>query len=424
MATVGMHRFTAPKVKALNEPGLYHDGAGLYLQVTAAREGDSPPNKSWLLKFTSPIGKRREMGLGPLDVVSLADARDAADRARKLLQAGVDPIEDRKRAKATARLEAAKAITFREAADTFLKSQTPSWKNPKHATLWANSMARYAYPTLGALAPADIDVGLVLKVLEPIWTKKPETAARIRQRVEAVLDWCAVRGYRSADNPARWSGHLKKGLPARPKGKAVKHHPALPFAEIGGFLGELRALEGLGARALELTILTAARTTETLGARWREFELDAAVWTIPAERMKADRPHRIPLSRQAVRLLRELEQLKSKPWVFPGLGTSKPLSGMSMLKTLERMKRDDITVHGFRSTFRDWAGETTSFPSEVAEAALAHAKGDKTEAAYRRGDALQKRRALMQAWADYCDRPKAKVVSIEEGKRERKGGRV
>jgi integrase len=411
--TRAVQRLTAPEVRNAKKPGLLHDGGGLYVQITATAEKPDEPRsvtKAWLLRYTAASGKRREMGLGAFPGVSLSDARLAAERARKLLQAGVDPIEARKRERAAAAVEAAQAMTFRQASEAYMKGQAGRWKSEKHAKLWASSLEAYAHPLIGSLPVADIDVRLVLKVLEPIWTEKTETASRVRQRIEAVLDWAAVRGNRQGDNPARWRGHLQKVLPSRTELRPVKHHAALPYAHVGAFMRDLRKVESQGALALELCILTATRTTETLAACWSEFDLDAKLWTIPAARMKGTaetrRDHRVPLSGQAVAVLTKLRTGADRraKYVFPGLGTKRPMSGMAMLMTLRRMKRKGLTVHGFRSTFRDWCADCTNFPREIAEQALAHSLGDKTEAAYRRGDALLKRAKLMQAWADFCDR--------------------
>jgi integrase len=428
-----LYRLTATEVRNAKVPGFVHDGGGLFLQVAARSPKTDPAgvSKSWVFRFTSPTvltnsGKRmrREMGLGSADRVTLGDARRLADAARKVLSEGDDPIERRK-AVQLARIDAAeaarRAITFRQASERYLDAQRRAWRTEKQAKLWAASMAAYAYPVLGEVPVSAVDVGRVLEVLEPIWFEKPETAARIRQRVEAVLDWAAVRGHRAAENPARWRGHLEKTLPAR--AKPVRHHPALPYEQMAAFMKALRAIQGSGALALELCILTASRSTETLNARWREFDLEAALWTIPADRMKAKRAHRVPLSAQAVALLARLKQAAhpGADLLFPGQGTGRALSGMSMLAVLRRMERTDITVHGFRSTFRDWAGEVTNFPREVAEAALAHVLPDKTEAAYRRGDALEKRRLMMQSWADFCEREGA-VVSLHEHASRARGG--
>lgn len=428
MAKSGIHRLTVPQVRNAKKAGRLHDGGGLYLQVTVRRdaEGGEHARKSWVLIYTGPDGVRREMGLGGVERVELKGAREAADKARKLLGAGVDPLEQRKADKAEEALKRARSLTFKEAATRYIEAQKPGWKNPKHAKLWTTTLETYANPTLGALAVASISVEDVLRTLEPVWSTKPETASKVRGRIEAVLDWCSVRGYRERDtrNPAAWRGNLQKALPARSKVRAVRHHPALPYADMGAFMPELRALDGLGALALELTILTAVRTNEALGAQWSEFDLEGALWEIPAARMKGRRslPHRVPLSRQAVALLWKLHAIgNGKGWVFPGLGTKRPLSGMSMLKTLERMGRDAITVHGFRSSFKDWAADTTSHPREIVEAALAHVAGDAVEVAYRRGDALEKRKRLMQSWADYCDRPPVSGSVVDLKRKQRAG---
>jgi integrase len=293
-------------------------------------------------------------------------------------------------------------MTFKQCAEAYVAAHRAGWRNDKHAAQWSATLETYAYPTLGGLPVASVDVGLVLKVLEPIWSTKSETASRLRGRIEAVLDWAKVRGFREGENPARWKGNIDHLLPARAEVKAVEHHAALPYAEIGAFMAQLRNQPGMGAFALRFAILTAARTGEVLGTRWDEIDLKNAVWTIPAGRMKAGREHRVPLSSPAVTLLEELAKAKAGEFVFFGQRTVKPLSNMALLMTLRRMKCDDLTAHGFRSTFRDWAAEQTSASREVAEAALAHTLADKVEAAYRRSDLFDKRRALMADWAAYC----------------------
>jgi integrase len=420
----GIHRLSAPQVRSFSAPGMIHDGGGLYLQLAARPARDGAPagaTKSWLLRFTSPAGKRREMGLGSVDDVSLKDARDAAAAAYKQLKAGIDPIDKRRLERAAEALEAQHARTFKQAALEYLETKRKDWGD-KHAKLWLASSEAYVFPHIGALPIAALDtsrqgVAFIKQVLKPIWHAKPETGRKVRQRLEAVLEFGAASGYRgNADNPARLA-RVEHILGESPR--QVRHHPALPFEKVGAFMAELRGLDGLGALALQHCILTTTRTHETLGCRKTEFDLDGALWVIPKERMKGRRDkrkeHRVPLSRQTVKLLRKVFAAYPKsPFVFPGLGTDTHLSGMAMLKVLERMGRDDITVHGFRSTFRDWAADATDFPREVAEAALAHALGDKTEAAYRRGDALAKRQKLMQEWADYCDRPPSnqRVVTL------------
>jgi integrase len=412
----GKHRLTVPQVRNAKTPGRLHDGGGLYLAVTERERPDGSKllRRSWVLLYTSPAGRRREMGLGSVgggDAVSLKAARDAAEKARKLLEAGIDPIDHKRAERAAAKLEAANARTFRQAAEEYLAAKRPVWTSPKHAKLWLATLEAYVFPHVGSLPVSALDtsqqgVAYVKRILSPLWHAKPETARRVRQRLEAILEFASAHGWRGAvDNPARLGRveYMMGGKAAR----AVKHHPALPYAELPAFMADLRKLEGGGAKALELTILTATRTAETLGARWVEFDLDAkdgAVWIIPAARMKMNRDHRIPLSRQAVALLRDLRKAHPKArFVFPGLGTASHLSGMAMLKVLQRMDRDAITVHGFRSCFRSWVADCTTYPRDVAEAALAHRLGDKTEVAYMRSDLLERRREVMQRWADFAD---------------------
>jgi integrase len=302
-------------------------------------------------------------------------------------------------------LEAASAVTFRECAEAILEAKRHEWKNAKHASQWQNTLKTYAYPVLGDLPVQHIETSHVLKALQPIWTKKPETASRVRQRIENILSWATARDYRSGENPARWRGHLDKLLASPAKIKTIRHHPALPWSEVSQFMGELSQREGNAARALEFTILVAARTGEVIGAKWDEVDLSGGVWTIPAERTKARREHRVPLSKAAKSLLRDLPQVEGQAYVFKGHRYDKPLSNMAMATVLKRMGRDDLTVHGFRSTFRDWCAEATNYPRELAEAALAHVLKDKTEAAYQRGDMFARRARLMQAWSDYCAKP-------------------
>jgi integrase len=403
------NRLTAVKVATIMRPGRYGDGGGLVLQISKWR------TKAWLFRYER-AGRERQMGLGPVSTLSLAEAREKARQARKLLLDGIDPIEARKAARTTGRLEAARGMTFKECAERHISAHEASWRNEKHREQWKSTLARYAYPIIGDLSVAAIDTTLVVKVIEPIWMTKPETAARIRGRVENVLDWATVRGFRAGDNPARWRGHLDKLLPARGRVKPVKHHAALPYAEIPNFMAELRDRDSISARALELTILTAARTGEVTGARWPEFDFAARTWTVPGERMKARREHRIPLSDRALEILAALPRERGNQFIFIGASAGKPLSNMAMLELLRGM-RPGYVPHGFRSTFRDWAAETTNFQNHVVEAALAHVVSDKVEAAYRRGDLFEKRRKLMEAWAAYCARPRmaAAVVTLSRG---------
>jgi integrase len=309
-------------------------------------------------------------------------------------------------------------------AEEFISRNETGWRNAKHRQQWRNTLATYVYPALGELPVAAIDVGLVVQVLDPIWSKKPETASRVRGRIEAVLDAATVRGFRQGPNPAQWKGNLAHILPARARVRKVAHHAALPFDEMPPFLADLRGRSGMAARALEFAIFTAARTDEVLDAPWNEINLDAKVWTIPAERMKGGREHRVPLSTTALAVLEQVRPLAMKrdsqpdasAPVFPGLRRALPMSNMTMLMLLRRMKRSDLTVHGFRSTFSDWAAERTAYPREVVEMALAHVVENKVEAAYRRGDLFEKRRKLMEDWATFCEAaPRGEVVSLRVG---------
>jgi integrase len=399
-----VHRLAVKTVERTKRPGYYCDGGGLYLQVSPTA------TKSWIFRYARH-GRSHEMGLGPAREVSLAEARVRAADARRQLVDGVDPLAARKGHRAQERLEKAGTASFAECAKKFIAAHRAGWQNGKHAEQWQNTLDTYAGPVIGDLAVKDIDTAHMLRVLEPIWAKKPETASRLRGRIERILDYARVRGYRSGENPARWRGHLDKLLPPALNRKNRKHHAALPYDEIGAFMEKLRAQEGTAARALELTILTGTRTQEVIGAKPEEIDLKKALWTIPAERMKAGKEHRVPLSPQAI------EVIKARPagtYLFCGLKEGAPISNMAMLELLRRMGRDDLTVHGFRSTFRDWAAECTTYPREVCEMALAHAISDKAEAAYRRGDLFEKRRQLMLDWAKYCDRPTgdAQVVPL------------
>ncbi len=340
------------------------------------------------------------MGLGPVTTLTLAEAREKARDCRKLLLDGIDPIDHRKGQRTQATLDAARAMTFQECAEAYIEAHRPSWKNPKHAAQWPSTLNAYAYPVFGNLPIADIDTALVMKAVEPIWSTKPETAGRVRGRIEAVLDWATARQYRQGENPARWRGHLDKLLPARGKVRRVKHFAALPYKELPAFMERLRDNDSISSRALEFTILTAARTGETIGALWSEFNLDDKVWILPPDRMKAGKEHRIPLSERALEILEALP--REGEYVFPGGRAKAPLSNMAMLNALRRLDDRKLTVHGFRSTFRDWCAEQTAYAHEVAEMALAHTVGDKVEAAYRRGDLFEKRRRLMADWAKYC----------------------
>jgi len=391
-------KLSARTVATTNEPGRYGDGGGLYLQVGATG------TKSWLFRFML-AGKSREMGLGSLADVSLSEARSAATEARKLVKAGTDPIEhrdaERHARQAAEALEKAKAMTFRQCAERFIEAHKAGWKNAKHAAQWPSTLETYAFPVFGDLPVQAVDLPMVLQVLEPIWTTKTETASRVRGRIEAVLDWATVRGFRQGDNPALWRGRLSHLLAARAKVQVVEHHAALPYGEMGAFMAALRGRDAVAARALEFTILTAARTGEVIGATWAEVDLDDAVWIVPASRMKAGREHRVPLSEPALAILRTMAERRPGESLFPS-ARGNPLSNMAMTMLLRRMERGDLTAHGFRSSFRDWAAERTAYASEVVEMALAHTVGNKVEAAYRRGDLFEKRRRLMDDWATFC----------------------
>jgi len=389
-----INKLSPLKVNKTTKPGLYGDGGCLYLQITTAGV------KSWLFRYMRN-GKARGMGLGPLHTVSLADARTRALDCRRQLLDGIDPIDARNAERAAQRVATANEVTFEKCATTYIEAHRSSWKNAKHVDQWNNTLKTYALPIFDSLPVSAINTELVMRVLEPIWTTKSETASRLRGRIESILDWATVRGYRTGDNPARLKGHLDNLLPKQSRIKRIEHHRALPYAKLADFIKLLRSEKGGAARALELLILTAARTNEVIGATWGEFDLDAAVWTIPADRMKMGKEHRVPLSARALEIVKAQQELQENAYVFPGARYGKPLSNMAMLQLLERMDRKDITVHGFRSTFRDWAGETTHYPREVCEAALAHGIKDKAEAAYARGDLFQKRAALMQDWANY-----------------------
>jgi integrase len=396
---------SALQIKKLTRPGLYTDGGGLALQVQPG------PSKAWVFRYMLDR-KPHKMGLGPLALVSLAEAREKALSARRLLLAGIDPLQARADEQAKAAAEALKAITFKQCAERFIAAHKPSWKNPKHADQWDSTIATYAEPLIGALAVQAVDTTSVMRVLEqerldkkkkptPLWQLRPETAYRLRGRIEQILDWATARGYRSGENPARWRGHIDKLLPGRSKIVKRKHHPALPYSEIGDFIATLRDREGTAARALEFTILTTARTSEVIGARRSEFDLKNRMWIVPGARMKSGRDHRVPLSERALEIISTLPDEGES--VFTGRHADSALSNMAMLKLLQRdLQRPDLTVHGFRSTFRDWASEMTAFANEVLEMALAHVVSDETEAAYRRGDLLEKRRRLMADWATYC----------------------
>ncbi len=389
----GIGWLAALTVGRATKPGMYADGGGLYLQVS--HEGA----RSWIFRYraggrTTP----RDMGLGSLITVTLAEAREKARVARGQLLDGADPIEARR----TARAKTTKFMTFKECAAAYIEAHQPGWRNEKHTEQWRVSLETYAYPSLGSFSVQAVDVDLVMKVLEPIWNEKTETAARIRGRIEAILDWAHTRGLREGDNPARWRGHLENLLPARNRVAKPRHHPALPFAEVGAFVAQLRQEQGIAARGLEFLILTAARTSEVTGATPAEVNRQKSLWTVPADRIKAGREHRVPLSARALEILEEAGSA-SVSYLFPGGRRGQPLSESAFRALLHRMDRPDLTAHGFRSTFRDWASERTRYPHEVAEMALAHTIPSGVERAYRRGDLFAKRARMMSDWARFCE---------------------
>ncbi|AUX78117.1 tyrosine-type recombinase/integrase [Sinorhizobium fredii] len=396
------------RIAKLNAPGRYRDPEtrGLYLQV--GRTG----TKSWLLRYELN-GRERFHGLGSLDDFSLKEARERARAARQKIADGIDPIDVKRAERAARAVEAAKAVTFEEAARQYFDQNEPRWRNRKAAAQFLSTMEDYVFPVFGKVSIAQVDTGLVLKALErehpnrpgkSVWMAIPETANRIRGRIENVLDWATTRGYRDGENPARWRGHLQNVLPARGKIQRVEHHPAMPYSKLPTFMAQLAKREGVAAKALEFTILTAARTGEVIGATWDEIDLDGKVWTVPAGRMKASKEHRVPLSDRAALILNSLPREKDNPFVFIGARSS-GLSNMAMAAVLKRLDRNDVTVHGFRSTFRDWAAELTSYANHIVEQALAHTIGNAVERAYRRGDLFEKRVRLMTDWSRFCANP-------------------
>jgi integrase len=395
-------RLSSLKVAHAREPGMLADGDGLYLQVSRGNA------RSWIFRYFRH-GKPHEIGLGSLKAVGLAAARTKASECRALLADGIDLIAARHAERAQQALEAARGMTFDNCADAYIKAHSSAWKSQKHVAQWTATIRSYVSPVFGSLPVQAVDVALVMKVLEPIWTTKPETAARVRGRIESVLNWAKARGYRTGENPAVWKGHLDNLLPARSKIAKVKHHAALPYERTAQFIEALRRQDGVAPLALEFAILTAARTGEIIGARWGEVDLAGKVWTVPASRMKAGCEHRVPLSAEALAVLNKVSEGEPEDFVFAGR-KRRQLSNMALLMVLRRMGQGELTAHGFRSTFRDWAAERTNFPAEIAEAALAHTVGNKVELAYRRGDFFEKRRRLMDAWGEFAT--KANDASI------------
>ena len=395
MARKKAEELGALDVSRLVEPGLHFVGvvAGLALQVTPLGA------RSWILRVMIG-GKRRSMGLGGYPDVTLAGAREAARIARDKISNGIDPIAERQASRSALAAAVAATMTFSEASFAYIAAHESGWKNAKHIAQWRSTLENYAFPVIGKISVADVETAHIMRVLDPIWLIKTETASRLRCRLESILDWATVRGFRKGDNPARWRGHIEHLLAARSDVQKTQHHSALDYREVGAFMVELRKLEGLGARALEFAILCASRSGEVRGAEWSEMDLVAGVWTIPANRMKAEREHRVPLTVEALALLNALPSIAGTELVFPS-PKKKQLSDMTLTAVLRRMGVP-VTAHGFRSSFRDWAGETTSYPREVIEHALAHQLKDKAEAAYARGSLFDKRRRLMADWAKFC----------------------
>jgi len=402
---------TALTVSRLKTPGLKFVGTvpGLALQVVESGA------RTWILRV-SVGGKRRDMGLGGYPAVTLAQAHQKARTARDKIEAGVDPIEDAREAKSRLAAAQASAVTFEEAARRYMAAHESSWRNVKHAKQWRSTLTTYAFPVMGTMLVRHIETQHVLEVLEPIWKTTTETAKRLRSRIELVLDWATARGYRDGLNPARWRGHLATMLAKPSKVSKPKHFPALPVNKLGDFMQRLRTHSGTGAKALEFAILTAARSGEVRGARWTELNIETGLWTIPASRMKVPKEHKVPLSRAALKILKVLPRIAGSDLVFPAPRGGQ-LSDMTLTAVLRRME-EPVTVHGFRSTFRDWSEECTNYPANLAEMALAHAIGNKVEAAYRRGDLLDKRRLMMADWAVFCSAPASgKVVKAAFGKK-------
>jgi len=388
-------------------PGKHEDGAGLRLVVSKSG------SRRWVFRFRLN-GRSREMGLGSFPAVSLADARNLAAECWKQTKAGIDPIDARAEAEAATE----EMPTFTNCAARHIRAHRRGWSNQKHARQWVSSLKTYARPVIGDKPVNAISTEDVLSILKPIWNTKTETAKRVQGRIENILDYAAAHGYRDQTNPARWRGHLDKLLPRPTRIKKPVHHPAMPYADLPAFMAELRANGSVSALALQLLILTATRTSEVLKARWEEIDLEARTWTVPASRMKGGREHRVPLSDAALNVLEDLPKIHGNPYLFPGARQGRPLSNMALLQLIRGMgygvdgTRGDYVPHGFRSSFRDWSGEVSSFPRDVAEMALAHVIENKVEAAYRRGDLFAKHARMMQEWADFVTRAPASVTSL------------
>ncbi|MCP2089938.1 UNVERIFIED_ORG: integrase [Paraburkholderia sediminicola] len=392
-----LHRLSALRIAKEVAPGHYADGGGLYMQIA-----DSGA-RSWVFRFKLN-GRVREMGIGPVSRVSLAEARKLATGYRDMVRDQIDPILARREEQRRQLLNISSDanVTFREAAEAYIRAREPEWRNHKHVQQWGNTLKTYAYPVIGDVRVRDIDTAMIMRILQPIWTKKAETARRVRGRIKAILDAEAVLGHRTGGNPARYVDHLQIVLPRSKKRSQVRHHPALPWEELPAFIRELEQRPRRAARILHLLILTATRTNEVRYARPEEFDLDNRVWSIPGDRTKSGRPLRVPLCERAVDIVRCALPKAKYGYLFPGCKEGSPLSNMAMLILLKRMARHGITVHGFRSTFRDWVAECTEYPDSLAEEALAHVIVSQTVAAYRRRDQLERRRVMMEDWGRYC----------------------
>ncbi|CAB3971072.1 MULTISPECIES: site-specific integrase [Burkholderia] len=399
MAGRQLYRLSALRVAKEVTPGHYSDGGGLYMQIA-----DSGA-RSWVFRFKLN-GRVREMGLGPLSRVSLGEARKLAVGYRDMVRDLIDPIFARREQQRRQLLDISPDanVTFREATEAFIRVHEPQWRNPKHVQQWSNTLKTYAYPVIGDVRVRDIDTAMIVRILQPIWTKKAETARRVRGRIKAILDAETVLGHRIGSNPARYADHLQLVLPRSKKRSQVKHHPALPWEDLPAFVRELELRPRRAARVLHLLILTATRTNEVRFARVEEFDLDSRVWTIPGDRTKSGRSLRVPLCKRAVEIVRNALPKAKYGYLFPGCTEGRPLSNMAMLSLLKRMSYCGITVHGFRSTFRDWVAECTDYPDSLAEEALAHVITSQTIAAYRRRDQLERRRLMMEDWGTYCSR--------------------
>jgi integrase len=390
-----------------SKPGVYADGGGLYLQITEAQDHSSI-NRSWLFRFAIN-GHERWMGLGSLNTVSLAEARERARHGRLMVLDGIDPIEARKERRAKEAATSRRATTFDECAAAYIAAKRHEWRSQKHAATWPATIRQYVSPLIGKLPVDAIDTPLIMKVLRPIWDRIPDSASRLRGRIESILDWATVSGFRQGENPARWKGHLEHLLAAPHKVKPREHMAAMPYSAVPAFMAQLRAEQGTFARALELLILVAARAGEVRGAVWSEFDLDHAVWEIPGRRMKAGKPHRVPLSSRCIEILRAMP--RESDLVFPGRAGGM-MAEVNFAYILRKLGHGDVTTHGFRSSFRTFAAEQTHFPHEIAELALAHTVGTAVTRAYKRTDLFDRRRKLMEAWADFCSAPAGAGVVV------------